>query len=370
MSKRILSWVGLLALLAWTGGGAFAWWRAKSHWTVVVREGEPDAQARELELALQRERLDSLAGDLRALAALLERNLPLLDEESERRAGELRASFAQEIAPLRARLERSQASDEALLARLTALERGLEGALALGLGTRSGEQEGAAALLAASAAPTEPLAADPIEIAPPEPVAKEPAARASFLAFRLPSDDYRFDERRSWTIVPALSRVGFDAESTLHDFSGTSSQVSGGIEVELAHPERAPAAEVRVSAGSLVTGEEGRDEGLRENLDVEHHGELRFELESFEPERIDAAAGRVDGRAHGRMLIRGVEREVELPVVLRLDDAHRLSIDGELQLSLPDYGVPVPKKLGVIRMKDEVRVWIALRARLDARGEG
>jgi polyisoprenoid-binding protein YceI len=70
------------------------------------------------------------------------------------------------------------------------------------------------------------------------------------------------------------------------------------------------------------------------------------------------------------MTIRGVEREVAMPVRMVLDDAHRLSVEGELDLKLSDYGVPVPSKLGVVKMKDQVRVWIALRARLDPRSQG
>ena len=31
-----------------------------------------------------------------------------------------------------------------------------------------------------------------------------------------------------------------------------------------------------------------------------------------------------------------------------------------------DYGVPVPSQLGVINMQDEVKIWIALRARVQA----
>lgn len=357
MNRRLLSWIGLLALLLWTTAGAVAWRQAKTHWSIVVREGEPQSDLRLESDALQREALAALSGDVRALATLLEKNLGLLDEQDERRARELRASFAQELEPLRGRIERAQASCDAIAQRLELLEC----SLAAGRVPPTGSE--ASAELASLAPSVEELPqAPPLQ----EP---EPPPRPSFLAFRLPSDDYRFDERRTWTIVPALSRAGFDAESTLHDFSGQSSQVSGELSVDLSRPGSAPAGTVRVLAKTLVTGEEGRDEGLREGLDVEHHAELGFDLARFEPRRVDAVARRVEGLAHGRMSIRGVEREVELAVKLGLDDANRLTIEGELELALPDYGVPVPSKLGLIRMQERVRAWFVLRARLEPRGE-
>jgi polyisoprenoid-binding protein YceI len=360
--KRILAWIGALALVAFGAGGALAWWQAKGHWTLVVQEGEPAPSPVDEHVQLLDERVQTLATDLRALTQQLETNLGVLDERGEERAQEASAQRERQVAGLREEL-----------AKLSGRAAGLEAGLA-GLQAQLRDREEAEAALAAAPAPMVEPAAEP-EPSEPEPAATEPEPeppprRASFLAFELPSDDFSPDERRTWTVVPALSRVGFDGTSTLHDFSGTTSDVAGELSVALEHPGEQPAASIRVVAGSLKTGEEGRDEGMYEHLDVEDHPDLRFELAAFEPERVDLAAGAVDGLARGRMTIRGVERELELPVKLRLDDAHRLSIEGEVELALPDYEVPIPSKLGLIKMGETVRVWIALRARLEPRSEG
>jgi len=202
------------------------------------------------------------------------------------------------------------------------------------------------------------------------PAAAPQAPRRSFLAFQLPSDDFRFDERRTWTVLRALSRVGFDARSTLHDFSGATSEVAGELTVDLAHPERDPRVLLRVDAAALVTGDARRDEGMREHLDVAEHHDLEFELTRFEPGAIDAGARAVEGTASGRLQVRGVARDVAMKVRLSIDDAQRLCVEGAMPLDLEEYGVPVPSKLGLISMQKDVVVWISLRLRVNPRTSG
>jgi hypothetical protein len=52
-----------------------------------------------------------------------------------------------------------------------------------------------------------------------------------------------------------------------------------------------------------------------------------------------------------------------MPVHIRVDPQQRVVIEGQLPLRLSDYEVPVPNQVGLISMEDEVKVWIALRAR-------
>jgi hypothetical protein len=250
--QRTFSVIGALVLAAWTAGGALAWWQAQGHWTLVVQEGEPGPSVEDERLALLDEQVQSLSGDLRALSGILEQNLGVLDERAAERDGEQRAALERELGTLRADLARvgSSASelDRSLDRRLAALRAGWRADLDAALAERPAPELASEPLVALEpppdAPPPEPEAAEPEPTAEPAPPV--PARRASFLAFELPSDDFRFDERRSWTVIPALSRVGFDGESTLHDFTGTTSEVRGRIAADLAHPDASPDCEVRV----------------------------------------------------------------------------------------------------------------------------
>lgn len=207
----------------------------------------------------------------------------------------------------------------------------------------------------------------PVEAAKPETAAETspaaPAPKRSFLSFSLPSQKFSFQGRQRLAVVPSLSRVGFDAKSTLHDFSGVTQKVEGELEVDLAAPQSACSGAVRVEAETLDTGMAERDKGLRELLEVEKHARLRFVWTGFRDAKVDLAGERVTGIAVGKLSIKGVEREVAMPVRVGVDASKRVSIDGELGIKLRDFGLEPPSQLGVISVGNEVKVWIALRAR-------
>ncbi len=372
--RKFLQALGVLGLVAWTLGGVVVWKVVGDRVHVTVVDG--DDRAGDERMLLLEDRLGALETDLRTLASTLGENFELLaarvDDDAESRAariaGDLRslretiaARGAGPAGALEPELARRLDRLDAALARLA----GAPGAAALdgppghaGHAGHAGADEHATPLdegLALPVPPAEPAPAPPQDEAPTAP-------KKSFLAFRLPSDDFAFDQLRHYVLVPSLSRVGFDAKSTLHDFSGVSTAVGGELDADLSRPATASGF-VRVTAESLRTGLDERDEALDEHLAVGEHPELEFRLESFEPGTIDVPGQRLQGLAKGRMTIRGVSREVAMPVHAYVDDSRRLVIEGEMPLRLPDYEVPVPNKLGVISMEEEVKVWIALRAR-------
>ncbi|MEZ5977356.1 MAG: YceI family protein [Planctomycetota bacterium] len=370
--KNLLAWVGVAALLGWTGAGAAAWMMAKDGLTLVVQEGEHDERTVEADpVALLRDEVASLAADVSALATALETNLGVLDQRGEERTQEL----SQAVAALRDEVRRVRPDDDG--ATLLAEVRALRAAVAA-IPTDGGTVVVEPVVVETAAAGTSVAEADAPPTAPEEVVevteeVATPAAppkRSSFLAFTLPSDDFRFDERRHWTIDAKLSRVGFDGKSTIHDFTGTTQAVTGTMEFDLAHPDAGPAGSIRVEAATLRTGSEGRDEGMLENLDVANHPDIAFELSGFDASEVDAKATTVTGTARGTMSIRGVDREFSMPVTATVDASRRLSLTGEAVLHLPDWKVPVPNKLGLITMDEDVRVWIAVKAKLDPRDEG
>jgi len=375
--NRALTLAGSLALLAWTGLGLFAWAKVAERVTIVTSDSAdatpPDSPG---VLALADE-VNALHQDVRALAggfgesltALHDALSSSLDEHAaatELRLSELRdevgprpdsfprdglADLRREVAELRLSLERNSALPAAQSVPSTPVA-----------------EEPAAVFEVAELPP------GPTEAAPAEPMAApavpEKKARKSFLAFKLPSDEFRFDERRTWALVPGLSRVGFDAKTTLHDFTATTSGVSGELEVDLSRPDDAPRTRLVAQAKTLVSGDDGRDEEMWERLAVEAHPEIVFELASFAPAELDLATMKASGKARGKMTIRGVTQEVEMPVKVAVDDARRLCVEGEMKLDLERFSVPVPNKLGLISMEKEVNVWISLRLRATPKGEG
>jgi len=352
--RRALTVVGFLALLVWTGLGLFAWSSAARRVTIDFAEDE--ARERDAaELLVLKDELTALRQDVRALATALGENLQALQDAVLAAQAEHAAAFEREVAALR----------EAV----PALE--LQPGAATSETTPAAPGPPSAPTSTAELSPTDAPSSPRTEGDPPAVPAGDGAKpRKSFLAFQLPSDDVRFDERRSWTVLPSLSRVGFDAKTTLHDFTATTSSVEGELEADLSHSDATPRASIRVRVATLDSGEAGRDEEMRRLLAVEQHATIEFELGRFEPGAIDAAALRASGTAHGRMTVRGVTQDVAMPVKLSIDDARRLLVEGEMTLDLTRFQVPLPNKLGLLTMEKDIRVWISLRLRANPRSRG
>ncbi|MBM4063855.1 MAG: YceI family protein [Planctomycetes bacterium] len=223
---------------------------------------------------------------------------------------------------------------------------------------------------AAAPAAVVPLAGAP-EPGPPEaaPAAKPAQPKGSFLSFSVPATKFQFTEPQDYVLVADLCRVGFDAKSTLHDFTGVTSKVRGQFTADFDDPDGAFRGSVACEAKTLVTGVDGRDAALREHLDTEHHPEITFTIGRFEPVEVDAGQLTCAGTIAGQMTIRGKTRDVRMPVKISVDPSKRVVIEGQMPLLLSDYGVPVPSQMGgAIKMQDEVQVWVALRARVQAGG--
>ncbi|MCA8943846.1 MAG: YceI family protein [Planctomycetes bacterium] len=345
MLQRALSWVGLFAILALAGFGAGALALVKDRISVTIEEGDGDASPDPL--ALVRDELDQVHGDLRAIAEGLSTNLTKV-------AGALE--------------EQSLASSE----QFDAIEKRLSSMLAQLQELRAAADAAPMNVAVEVSEPIDPPTPErsepPSEEPEPRdvPVAVEaPKARGGFLSFSLPSNSFAFDKPQHYRIVPSLSRVGFDAKSTLHDFTGVTSNVTGEIDANLADPNGKWYGTVSCEAKTLRTGVEGRDENMFEHLATDEHPDITFEVDRFVPDAgaIDVASKQVRGKIHGSMTIRGVSREVAMPVTIKIDDRQRAVVSGQMKLALTDYEVPVPSKLGLISMEDLVNVWVELRAR-------
>jgi polyisoprenoid-binding protein YceI len=336
----------MLALIAWSAAGGAAWIELRRD-----RPEDPRIEEARREAALLRDRLEVVSADTVALADATERGFQGLATALEQRA-------ANEDADVRALASRL-GSLETELARLSHAE--AERAERLAAALRELPSGARAALEPLPV--EEPIATTPVFEIEPQAAPPQPAASRSFLAFKLPAHEQGFEGRRTYDVLGELSRVGFDAKSTLHDFTGTSGSVRGSVQVDLSRPADGISGSVEVEARSLSTSNEARDEAMLEHLDVERHPRITFTPSAFEVEAVDVAQRTVKGTVRGRMIVRGVEREVEMRVNGHLDEARRLVVEGEMSLALPDYGVEVPSKLGLISMEETVRVWVHLRAR-------
>lgn len=384
MTGKLLQIFGVLFVLGLVGGAVAGFGILKDRVKVVIAADE--AASGPEPVALLRDDVKVLAEDLGNLQQALGPNFEQLatgiEERAAARHGEVEA-LRRDLAALQqqlANLAREQASARTQVSQLVArLEAQPAGAAALvgmsPVGSSPVSSPGAAPgepapLPTETPNATQPAANDPpVAVAPPPVPAPAPSKPKG--AFLFGGSKFRCDEPNDYEIVPELSRVGFDAKSTLHDFTGVTQDVSGRMTLDFDDPAGVWTGSVRCMAATLKTGVDGRDSNMWEYLDSKNHPAIEFTLEKFVPAAggVDVAKQTARGEVTGTMRIRGKAKSVRMPVELSIDPQRRLVLNGEMPLRLPDYEVPVPSQLGMINMQEEVRVWIALRARVKPAGK-
>mgnify|MGYP001361968866 CR=1 FL=1 len=379
MAGKLLAGVGVAALVLFGASGLIALGVVRDRITLVAQDSG-QSSAREAEpVQLLAADVAALRADLVALSEALGPQLEQLHSALEDSADERAQSQQAGIEKLAGALASTNTRVDALAAAIAdqgtqvnaafeQLRVALESRAEADLAAVSAPIAAVTALVEPEVqpqAPAQPVLDDvaAVEPAPAETAETPPPAQRKFLSFKLPSKSFSFSGRQRLAILPSLSRVGFDAKSTLHDFSGVTQKVEGELEVDLAQPTLEPSGSVVVDARSLDTGMADRDEGMREHLDVQRHAQLRFTWTGLRDAEVDLANQRVRAVAVGRLSIKGVEREVALPVQVSVDSSQRVGIEGELKVRMRDFGVEPPSQLGMIRVENEIRLWLSLRAR-------
>lgn len=384
MASKILQGIGVAALLALVGGSFAALAVVRQRIQVTVADAETSGQRGPDPLEQLRADVADLKTDLGALTEGVGTQMQALHDALDGAAAERDGAARGEFEELKRRLTALQTRSESDANKVAALGRQLDDVAARIVTEIDQRTRGLAMAVDLNQSIAETLATPPVEpatqpsvpstaieipvvaeVEPPavETPAKTPEPKKGFLSFKIPSQSFAFDSLQRLSIVANLSRVGFDAKSTLHDFSGVTQKIEGELVVNLAKPAAACSGSIQVDATSLDTGLADRDESMRKELDTAAHTSMRFEWVSFELDKLDSGAQKLNGTARGRMTIKGTTRDIAMPVNISVDASKRVGIDGELKVKMSDFGVKPPSQLGLISVEDEIKIWIALRAR-------
>lgn len=148
-------------------------------------------------------------------------------------------------------------------------------------------------------------------------------------------------------IDPAQSRIEIIVKATVDSFVGTLDAYKTDIAVE---DGQVAAAIITFRFADVHTGKSGRDEAMHDWQETSRHPDGVFTLKSLERTGAD---GRMDAR--GSLTFHGVSRAIAFPVVISTDSTH-YTIAGEASLDTRDFGLPVIRKLGLLKVDPLVRV--------------
>ncbi len=148
--------------------------------------------------------------------------------------------------------------------------------------------------------------------------------------------------------------LSFDGRATMGDFTGTTTAVTGEL-----HGAAALAGVrgwVEAPVQTLVTGNGKRDRDLNKSMESDRYPALRFELTGVAPE--SGSPDSLPVILHGRMLLHGVGREVDLPAILTLTPDHA-RIRASFPLNLKAYQIGgLTKMLGMLKMHEDIVVHV------------
>ena len=150
-----------------------------------------------------------------------------------------------------------------------------------------------------------------------------------------------------YALVPAQSRVWFDASATMGRFQGVAQQVSGWADVTDTVAYGGTRGQIDVGAGSFRTGVALRNQHLRNEMEVERHPFVRFILEGSTPGEAGALVLR------GRLVVK--DRSTSVTIRARAARANGdVVLDGELPTKFTELGMRPPTRMGgLTRVRDD-----------------
>jgi polyisoprenoid-binding protein YceI len=170
------------------------------------------------------------------------------------------------------------------------------------------------------------------------------------------------DQLVPFHLIPAASRVWFDADAPLHSFRGETQQLTGHFTLRRRSPPQLADAVVTIGAASLATGHPERDADMRRDfLEVERFPTIEFRVDTLLTPSAAAADGTWDVVLQGKLTVHGVTRDVKVPTTISLDD-ERVTGRGRIHLDMQDYNIRVPR-LWFLPMTSEVLVGFEVVAR-------
>jgi polyisoprenoid-binding protein YceI len=171
----------------------------------------------------------------------------------------------------------------------------------------------------------------------------------------------RFGADEMWPAPNAVLQSGtlsFTGHSTVGDFVGTTSAVSGGVtgNAELANAR----GWVEAPIATLSTGNGLRDHDLRNTMEVASYPTMRFELVGVTV-GSPAASDTVTGALRGALTIHGVTRDVSILATL-IAAGDTIDVSGAFPVDLADYKVGgLTRLFGTLRVQRKIDVRFHVR---------
>ncbi len=159
---------------------------------------------------------------------------------------------------------------------------------------------------------------------------------------------------RTLVLDPVQSRVEIDVKATVDSFTGKLNQPQAVV--TLGADGSVAGARLAFKFRDILTGKEKRDRAMHDWQKSDSFPDGDFVLAGLTP------AGPAQFTARGRLTFHGVTRELTFPVAITTDQA-LYAIDGEAVVDTREFGLPIIRMLGLLKVDPLVRIRFHLQGR-------
>ncbi len=156
----------------------------------------------------------------------------------------------------------------------------------------------------------------------------------------------------------AQSTIEYAVTATMDSFTGKLSAYDLELARDPDDPARISRAELRFRIADLRSGNSKRDQQMRDWQSTEQFPEAIFTLTALEPA---ATPGRFTAR--GQFIFHGMTRDLVFPVSISSSNDGLHVIDGEARIDTRDFGLPIIRKFGLLKVDPVVVIKLHLQAR-------
>jgi len=154
------------------------------------------------------------------------------------------------------------------------------------------------------------------------------------------------------------SRIEYTVSATMDSFTGKLVAYDLDLARDPSVTGQISRAELRFRFVDLRSGNNKRDQQMRDWQITEQFPECVFTLTALEPA---ATAGRFTAR--GQFIFHGMTRDLVFPVSISSSEDGLAVIDGEAKVDSRDFGLPIIRKYLVMKVDPVVTVKLHLQAR-------
>ena len=154
---------------------------------------------------------------------------------------------------------------------------------------------------------------------------------------------------RPLSIDKTHSRIEAEAKATMHAFTAKLSSYDAEFMADTTSG-KIKRGTLQFKISNVKTGDEKRDRDMLAWIHNDQFPEVVFTLISV----VDAAPSKLNAR--GQLLLHGVAKEIAFPVTVETKDQHVYSIDGHLDLDTQEFGLPIIRKYGLLKVDPVLHV--------------